>query len=215
VHTRWRWLTFELDAYGRKMSDLTVFEEDGSLGIGQGVAYGIESLTRWNIDRFSGWLSYTWARSYRREATTSLYEPNKYDEPSYLVIVGAYDLGKLWTAAARWRYASGYVLEDRSRVYDVLTNTSDYLFPDENGRLPPFHALDVKLSKEFVFRHWSLEAYLDVQNVYDRRVPEPAISGLTQASTVYTYGLFTLPIFGVQAYFGAGHGRVSRPAYEP
>jgi hypothetical protein len=216
VHTRWRWLTFELDGYARQMSNLTVFEEDGSLGIGQGVAYGVETLTRWNVDRLSGWLSYTWSRSYRREATTSLYEPNKYDEPSYLVIVNAYDLGKLWTAAARWRYASGYVLaDDRSRVYDVLTNTSQYLFPDDNGRLRPFHALDVKISKEFVFRHWSLETYLDVQNVYDRRVPEPAISGLTEASTVYTYGLFTLPIFGVQGYFGAGHGSVSRPVSEP
>jgi hypothetical protein len=215
VHTRWRWLSFELDAYARKMSNLMVFEEDGSLGLGEGVAYGIESLTRWDIDRFSGWLSYTWSRSYRREAATSLYEPHKYDEPSYLVIVGAYDLGKLWTAAARWRYASGYVLNDRSRVYDVLTNDTDFFFPDENGRLPTFHALDVKLSKEFVFRHWSLETYLDVQNVYNRRVPEPAISGLTETSTVYTYGLFTLPIFGVQAYFGAGHGRASRPVPEP
>jgi hypothetical protein len=211
VHTRWRWLDFELDAYAREMSDLTVFEEDGSLGIGQGVAYGIESLTRWNVDRLSGWVSYTWSRSYRREARTSLFEPHKYDEPSYLVIVGAYDLGKAWTAAARWRYASGYVLDvDRSRVYDVLTNTNEDLFPDETGRLPPFHALDVKLSKEFIFRRWSLEAYVDVQNVYNRRVPEPAISGLTETSTVYTYGLFTLPIFGVQGNFGPGHGHASR-----
>ena len=216
VRTRWRWLEFELDVYGREMTDLTVFEEDGSLGNGQGVAYGIESLTRWNVDRLSGWLSYTWSRSYRREARTSLLEPHKYDEPSYLVIVNAYDLGKHWTAAARWRYASGYVLDDdRSSAYDVLTNTNEFLFPDETGRLRPFHALDLKLSKLFVFRHWSLEAYVDVQNVYNRRVPEPAISGLTEASTVYTYGLFTLPIFGVQAYFGAGHGRVSHPEYKP
>jgi hypothetical protein len=216
IRTRWRWLDFELDAYARKMSDLTVFEEDGSLGLGEGVAYGIESLTRWSVDRWAGWLSYTWSRSYRREARTSLFEPHKYDEPSYLVIVNAYDLGKHWTAAARWRLASGYVLaDDRSLAYDVLTNSSDFLFPDEAGRLPAFHALDLKLTKEFVFRHWSLEAYLDVQNVYNRRVPEPAISGLTQTSTVYTYGLFTLPIFGVQGYFGAGHGRTSRPQNEP
>jgi hypothetical protein len=55
VHTRWRWLTFELDGYARKMSNLTVFEDDGSLGNGQGVAYGIESLTRWtSIDSPAG-----------------------------------------------------------------------------------------------------------------------------------------------------------------
>ncbi len=214
LRTRWRWLDFELDGYARRLSNLTLFEDDGSLGIGEGVAYGVETLTRWDLDRFSGWVSYTWSRSFRRESPSSLLLPHKYDEPNYLVIVGAYDLGKSWTAAARWRYASGYVLEDASSVYDVLVNETDELYPDENGRLAPFHALDVKISKEFVFRHWSLEAYLDVQNVYNRRVPEPAITGLTEQSTVYTYGLFTLPIFGVQGNFGPGHGHASRPEDE-
>jgi hypothetical protein len=213
IHLDRRWLDFEVDAYARKMSNIALFEEDGSLGIGQGLAYGVETLARYDLDRFAGWVSYTWSRGFRREAPSALFEPYRYDEPNYLVIVAAYDLGRSWTLASRWRYASGYVQQDGERVFDVLTSSSDPLRADENGRLEPFHSLDVKLSKEFVFRHWSLDAYLDVQNVYNRRVPEPPITGLTgitQQSTVYTRGLFTLPIFGVQGYFGAGHGRASR-----
>jgi hypothetical protein len=210
VHTRWRSFDLEIDAYARELTKIQVFETDGSLGVGQGVAYGVETLARWDVDRLWGWVSYTWSRSLRREAPSDLYTPHLYDQPHYLVVVNAYDLGKSWTFAGRWRYASGYVLEDAERVYDVLTGTSEWLVANEHGRLPPFHALDVKVSKEFVFRRWSLEAYLDVQNVYNRRVPEPAITGLTQQSSVYTFGLFTLPIFGVKGNFGAGHGRASR-----
>jgi hypothetical protein len=97
------------------------------------------------------------------------------------VIVSAYDLGKLWTAAARWRYASGYVLaDDRSRVYDVLTNTSQYLFPGRErppAAVPRARSQDlegVRRSGTGASRRTST-----CRTSTTGRVPEPAISGLT------------------------------------
>src|SRR3972149_1659510 len=39
-------------------------------------------------------------------------------------------------------------------------------------RLPAYHELDLRLERQFVFDTWRLTAYLDVQNVYNRRNPE-------------------------------------------
>jgi hypothetical protein len=55
-----------------------------------------------------------------------------------------------------------------------------------------------------LYRRWRLEYYLDLQNVYNRRVPEPVITGLADVYESYSYGfgLPVLPIFGVEGIFG-------------
>jgi len=36
-------------------------------------------------------------------------------------------------------------------------------------RYPPYHRLDLRLEKAFVFKRWSLSAFVDIQNVYNRK----------------------------------------------
>lgn len=204
VRTQWRDLDFTVDAYTRELSRIVIFEDDESLGVGQGIAYGLETMTRYDLHPLSGWVSYSYTRSLRREERGDLYEPHTYDQPHYLVVVSALDLGRDWVLAGRFRYASGYFLRDTDQAFDILTQQVSYLTANPNGRLDPFHSLDLKISREFELRGWDLDVYLDIQNVYNRRVPEPAITGISNQDTIYTYGLFTLPIFGIKGAFGAG-----------
>lgn len=213
----------DLDAYARRIDHLTGYDADGSLNQGDGLAYGLESMTRYQEGRLSGWLTLGWARSLRRESAGLDWTPSTYDQPVNLVLVGAWDLGRSWTIASRFRYASGFPVPtwdgaDELVAYDVLRQVSVPLTGDARGRLPDFHALDLKISKRIPGRRWQLEAYLDVQNVYWRRVPEPVITGFEDLFQLYAYGfgLPTLPILGVEGRFsGARSGATPAPSPAP
>jgi outer membrane receptor protein involved in Fe transport len=195
-----------LDAYSRTISRITAYEEDGSLGQIEGQASGLEAMVRYSTTRLSGWLTYSYGSSQRREDADDAWYPSTYDQPHTLVAVATADLGKRWTLGGRWRYASGFPVatEDEIEAYDVLLQKSVVLEPDRFSRTEPFHGLDLKISKRAQYEHWRLEYYLDVQNVYNRRVAEPVISGVWEAygTQTYGFGLPILPILGVEAVFG-------------
>ncbi len=206
VRLTWGRLHVDVDGYGRAIENLTGFELDGSLGQGQGLAYGVETMTRGEVGRFTGWITYAYSRSLRRE-TNDLWRASAYDQPHTLVAVGAFDLGRNWTVASRFRYASGFFVSeagDPIEALDVLNSETELVDSDIEGRTDPFHALDVKVSKRFLFHHWRLEAFLDVQNAYNRRVAEPVISGLSDAyiSRPWGFGLPVLPIIGFEGVIG-------------
>lgn len=199
-------LQIEGSAYWRRLENETATEVDGTLGQGQGLAYGLETLTRYNQGRFSGWLTATWSRSFRREEPSLAWGGSTYDQPVYVVLIGAYDLGRGWTVASRFRYASGFLLpteDDTPTAYDVFTQTEVPLEGDSAGRLPAYHALDVKISKHVLARHVVLDTYLDVQNVYNHRIPEPVMTGFPElvSEHYYGYGLPVLPILGIEGGF--------------
>lgn len=191
----------ELGGYYREMRSIVDFEEDGSLGGDDGVAYGVELLTRVSSGRFLGWLAAGLSRSLRREDPDEDWFPADYDQPLSLTGVLSYDLGRRWTLAGRWRYASGVPAPaDGGTAIDVLTDSTVSLEGGPDGRLEPFHSLDLKISKRFLLKRGDVDVFLDVQNVYNRRIAEPVIVGLNQIRflDVYTVGLPVLPIFGVE-----------------
>ena len=198
-------LVIDVAAFGRSMNEVTMYDADGSLGQGEGLAFGIESMTRFTQGRFAGWLSLSWSRSLRREEASSTWAPAPYDQPLTLVLVGSEDLGKSWALSSRFRFASGFPApaDLDATAYDVLRSVSVPLTRDANGRLPAFHALDLKISRHFVQHKLGLDFYLDIQNVYNRRIPEPVITGLSDVYSQQTYGfgLTTLPILGVEGVF--------------
>ncbi len=193
----------EVDLYARRIENLTAYEDDGTLGQGDGLAFGAETLTRYTWKKLTGWVTASYARSLRREDRGLPWAPSLYDQPLSLVLVDAYDLGRHWTLAGRWRYSSGFPVPDTTadiQAYDVLRQTAVPLVGNEHGRLEPFHSLDLKIARRVEGRDFDVEFYLDVQNVYWRRVAEPVITGLADVYNVYAYGfgLPTLPILGIE-----------------
>jgi outer membrane receptor protein involved in Fe transport len=185
------------------MDHLAVFEDDGSLVEGQGLAYGVESLVRFAWGPLSGWTTASWTRSLRRDEPGQAFSPHIYDQPLYALAVLALDLPGQWSFAARGRAGSGYAWNrDDESAYDLLTMSEEPLVISPQGRLQPYRALDLKLA-------WALDAggvtgelYLDVQNVTNRRVAEPVITGIDDRDTLYGYGLPVLPVFGFKGGWG-------------
>jgi len=194
-------LSADVDVWGRRTEHLTGVEADGSVGQFDGLAYGVETAWRGVWSRTRVQILYQFTRSRIREEPGDLFGPILYDQPHRLNAVVMHRLPADWSLAARWRISSGFPVEEGTIAFDILTQRDVDIEVTGGGRTAPYHALDVRVAKQFTWKGWRLDVTLDVQNVYGRRVPEPAINGIDETIIAYGYGLPFLPIFGVEAVF--------------
>ena len=143
------------------------------LSTGLGRAYGVEVVARlmpWH--QFSATATYTLFRSEFTDKT-GIYRPSSWDTRQMLNLLISYRMGKSWYLSASWRYSGGapYTPIDMelstNKAAWAVTNRA---YPDYTQfntlRLPAKHQLDLRLDKEFYFKRWMLNLYLDVQNAY-------------------------------------------------
>lgn len=143
------------------------------LSTGEGRAYGAEVVARlmpWH--QFSATATYTLFRSEFTDKA-GIYRPSSWDTRQMLNLLLSYRLGKSWYLSASWRYSGGapYTPIDMelstNKAAWAVTNRA---YPDyarfNTLRLPAKHQLDLRLDKEFYFKRWMLNLYLDVQNAY-------------------------------------------------
>ena len=82
---------------------------------------------------------------------------------------------------------------------DDLTDSFVPLFGPVNSlRLPAFAQLDVRIDKVWVFDNWSLDLYLDVQNVTNTRSVEGTQYNYNYSQKGQFEGLPIVPILGVK-----------------
>ena len=143
------------------------------LSTGEGRAYGTEVVARlmpWH--QFSATATYTLFRSEFTDKA-GIYRPSSWDTRQMLNLLLSYRLGKSWYLSASWRYSgrAPYTPIDMelstNKAAWTVTNRA---YPDyarfNTLRLPAKHQLDLRLDKEFYFKRWMLNLYLDVQNAY-------------------------------------------------
>lgn len=92
---------------------------------------------------------------------------------------GSFDTRVIGNAVLGWRPNARWELSGKWRVASGLPTTPivlagpqagrrDFTRWNEGGRLPLFHALDLRVDRRWSLRHVQLVGYLDVQNVYGR-----------------------------------------------
>jgi len=153
-------------------------ELEGELRFGKGWSYGIEALVRFNSiplgkGVFSGWISYTWSRSWRKfnDINNGNKYPSPYDRPHDISIVTNWDINPRWTVAANWVFSTGQPVTfptGRAVIGGVILP----IYSDRNAyRMADYHRLDLSATLHFNnkrggrFEH-SLTAAL--YNAYDR-----------------------------------------------
>jgi TonB-dependent Receptor Plug Domain/Carboxypeptidase regulatory-like domain len=168
--------------------------------IGKGYAYGIELIARRNRGTWTGWLAYTYGRSFRQNPSRGPeYFPYVLDQPHTLTLVGSTALGKHWRFGGRFRYATGNPF---TPVIGATQDTDgDYIAIDGpllSERLPDFFALDLRLDRAWR-RSWGvLLLYIDVQNVTNRANAEGVTYNDDYTDRNYTRGLPIFPSIGVE-----------------
>lgn len=174
---------------------------------GRGVVYGAEFLARKRLtDRLFGWLSYSYGVSRRRDTPEAAWRYFDDDQTHNFIALASYTLGerKLWKVGGRWQIVSGKPFtEIESAVFNSETDSYLPIYSETiNGkREQPYHQLDLRVDKLWVFNTWTLDSYIDLQNIYQRRYPVGYRYNFDYSKRkAIVYPTF-IPSFGLQARF--------------
>ena len=171
------------------------------LSQGSGRIFGVEALVRARLgDRFTGWLAYTFQRSFRTDGPDATERRFDFDQPHILTLVGTVKIGRGWSAGLRFRLVSGNPYTPvNGAIYDTSSGTYVPIFGETNSeRQELFHQLDLRVDKLWTFERWKLSAFLDIQNVYNQRNPEGVSYSYDYRKSQPLTGLPILPILGIK-----------------
>jgi hypothetical protein len=174
---------------------------EGELRIGTGYSYGIETLMRKNEGLLTGWVSYTYSRSFRviPEINNGNQYNAPYDKPHAVSIVANYDFSGRVSASVTWVYATGLpVTFPTGRA--VVGNAILPIYSDRNAyRMPAYHRLDLSVSlkgKDKPGKKWHGEWNLSVYNAYNRHnawainfTPDAQNPNITYAEKTYLFAI--------------------------
>ena len=152
---------------------------EGDLLRGRGRAYGLELQLRKEKGRFTGFTSYTLARTERQVdgINRGAWYPSRFDQLHNFSVTTFYEFGERLTASANFVYNTGTPITVASAGYTGLGGTL-YVPHVENEarnnfRIPDYHRLDLSLTldpKEAKRdRAWQGQWVFSVYNVYSRR----------------------------------------------
>ncbi|HET9155779.1 MAG TPA: ligand-gated channel protein, partial [Myxococcaceae bacterium] len=168
---------------------------------GRGRIYGFELLFRQALTRrLFGWIAYTFSRSERIDRPGASWRLFDFDQTHVLTAIASYKLGAGWELGGRFRFSTGNPRTPVvGAVKDDLTDTFVPIYgPVNSYRLPNFAQLDVRIDKVWVFDNWSLDLYLDIQNVTNTRSTEGTSYSYNYAQSARFEGLPIVPILGVK-----------------
>lgn len=155
-------------------SDFGVVGNEPVVSISQGKSYGIEFFVQQKLtSSIYGLISYTFVRS-EFEDKNGVFIPSSWDNRHILNLTAGKKFKKDWELGVKFRLLGGAPYTP----YDIATSSlksnwdvTNQGIPDYNRlnteRLPLSHGLDVRLDKKWYFKKWSLNAYLDIQNIYN------------------------------------------------
>ncbi|MDO8967215.1 TonB-dependent receptor [Algoriphagus sp.] len=143
---------------------------------GEGWAYGTEFLLRKNIGKTTGWLAYTWSRTWRRIEGVSqnkAYNP-RFDRPNDVTLVLNHEFSPSWSAGLVFVYTTGQAVSYPVGSYQV-DNQSVPLYSEFRNldRFPDYHRVDASVTWKNADkgRKWRGSWNFSIYNLYGRKNP--------------------------------------------
>jgi hypothetical protein len=191
---------FSLEGFYKKYRDYPVSITDGislaNLGggfevlgnepvasVGLGRTYGLEFLYQKKLSKdFYAILAYTFFRSEFTGFDQDNYLPSAWDSRHLLTFTGGYQFGRNWELSARMRYIGRTPFAEVDVEATNAQNTYPELLIDYSNfgenRLSAFNQIDVRIDKKWNFAKFSLNVFLEIQNILAQQIPEPPNYGL-------------------------------------
>tara|TARA_B100000809_G_scaffold153591_1_gene150962 strand:+ start:11225 stop:13567 length:2343 start_codon:yes stop_codon:yes gene_type:complete len=133
---------------------------EGELLYGEGRAFGIELFLKKRKGKFTGWISYTLAKSQNKFEVLNDGEwfSTKQDRTHDLSLVGMYSLSDRVKISSTFVYYTGNAVTFPTGKYEIDNQTVN-LYSDRNGsRMPNYHRMDIGLT-------WDGKKYKEVKNL--------------------------------------------------
>lgn len=169
---------------------------------GEGRVVGLEAFVEQRLYRgLTGWLSYTLSRAERTDSEATDSRLFDFDQTHILSAVLLYELPENWSVGARWRYVTGNPITPvlGSVFFSDFDEFDGVIGAVNSDRIGAFHQLDVRLDKTWIYEQWTLSAYLNLTNAYNRANPEGVSYNFDFSEQDTATGLPLYPIFGLRA----------------
>lgn len=157
-------------------ADFGVIGNEEVTSTSAGRAYGLELLAqKKSYSGLYGILSYTLVRSEFKDKNNK-YTPSSWDNKHLLTLTAGKKLAKHWEIGAKFRLVGGqpytpYDKENSAYIENYNVKNSGILDYNKlnTKRFNAYHQLDVRVDKTWYWNTFSLNVYLDIQNVYGKR----------------------------------------------
>lgn len=174
---------------------------EGLLRFGRSYAFGAEMMLKYDFDRLSGWLSYTWSRSMNKipEINGGKAYRSPLNHEHAINFVSTYDISERLSASLDWVFYSGAPTTypvGRFKYFDRYI----LIYSGRNeDRMPDYHRMDISLNwktkARLEDRRWSGEWSFSAYNAYSRHNAWSIAFGYNredQTSEVRKVYLFTI-----------------------
>jgi hypothetical protein len=144
--------------------------------VGKGWAYGAEFLLRKNQGKTTGWLAYTYSRTWRQIDEVSKgqkYNP-RYDRPNDLTLVLNHEFSGSWSAGLTFVYSTGQAVSFPIGSYQSdRQNVPLYSDFRNEDRYPNYHRMDASVTwrNSNKGRKWRGSWNASIYNLYGRKNP--------------------------------------------
>lgn len=148
---------------------------EGELRFGKAWSYGVELMLHKEKGKFTGWLAYTYSRSFSQTegVNNNLVYPVYYDRPHNFCLNLSYNTNKHWAFSATWIFLSGSAITTPVGFYSYNGYQVPVYGSKNNDRLPPYHRLDISVTCRLnkPGKRFSHSLVLTIYNVYARLNP--------------------------------------------
>ena len=169
-----------------KGGDFGTFGDEPVKSVSKGKSYGFEIYAKSKeLLGFNTILSYTYVISKFNDLDKNLlpldtYTSTSWDNRHILILTATRKFKHNWFIGGKWRYSGGApytVFDDDKSSIKAAWDARGRAYPDfskfNEERLSPFHQLDLRIDKQYFFNKWSLNVYVDVQNIYNFKSETP------------------------------------------
>ena len=208
-------LDFSAEAYYKSMDNLMEYRPGSSffgnsarweekVCLGRGWAYGVEWMVQKSTGKLTGWVAYTWSRTWRLfdELNNGERFPAKYDRIHDISLSLQYRHSERIDAGLTWVYSTGNTATLATQEFTgPEQETYIYVESRNNFRLPAYHRMDLGLNFHRRLRHGRRTLNISIYNLYNRRNPfllyKSYRYGYTAGGTRYNSALVQLTLFPV------------------
>jgi hypothetical protein len=141
--------------------------------VGTGRAFGAELFFQRRLGDITGSISYTLAWTYRTfpDLNSGKEFMPKYDRRHDLSVIGNYQLAETWKLGFVFTYSTGQSFTAGIARYAIQTpvGSFEHILPGDlyNYRLPPYHRMDVSITKRTTFFGLKGSWYIQIYNIYN------------------------------------------------
>ena len=196
-----------VEAYYKDMNSVLTANDLNNVITNTGIGYcqGFEIYLQKKFTQgFVGSLSYTYSVSKRQDNINIPEYLFEYDRPHIVNLIIGYEIFKSWNLGVKFQYATGNPYTPYIGV--VKKQGMNFIVEGDrnSARYPDYHKIDVRLDKTFNLGSWSINAYLDLWNIYNRAnvisyTFQANADGTVKTNVREDFGI--LPVLGVNILF--------------